>query len=227
MYQQDVLDADELRLKRINFWFIWTTANALGAAIGWAVGESLGRILPGNESIRLSMLLAGIVFEISIWLPRIWVSRYFRELNLFGFLETVGWMATEVLAWIIIDISQLTSVTWFTLGASFSITSGASLSMLLLLNGTSRSKSRKSVGRKPLTILWFIKTFFITLFGFIALNLVFTFLWIVPTEIERSTEASYPLLGWVMEGLLFGGGIGAVTGFGYSTKIERMTNIQK
>ena len=97
------------------------------------------------------MLLAGIVFEISIWLPRIWVSHYFRELNLFGFLETVSWMATEVLTWIVIDISQLTNVTWFTLGASFSITSGAEMSMLLLLNGMSRFKSVKNLLKESIS----------------------------------------------------------------------------
>jgi hypothetical protein len=227
MYQQqNILEAEDYRRKKINFWFIWTIGNALGTAIGWALGETFGRITSETLGIRTGFLIATLVFEISVWLPRIWISRYFQELNLFGFLEKIVWMTTEAFTWIIADAFMSTEVHWFTWIASYAIVMGGTMSMLLSIMGMTKISINKPARRKKPTSQWAIKTFSITLFWFISLSIIFSAIWGTSMEVEKIAQGLPPFVGWIISGLSFGGCVGAITGLVYIKSISQRESIQ-
>lgn len=226
MYQQqNILDADDYRRKKINFWFLWTAGNALGAAIGWALGETFGRITSETLGIRTGLLIATLTFEISVWLPRITISRYFKELNLLGYLEMMIWMITEVAMCVIVDLLPPNDVTWLTLGAGIANVMGATMSMLFSVIGLSEAQFRRLDKRRKAPSWWVIKTSFKAILGFIGITILFFTILTISTEIGKKSEMFLPVFGWALSGLLFGGGIGATTGFRYTKMVSQQDRI--
>lgn len=224
MIQETILDPDDYRRKKINFWFIWTIGNAVGAAIGWALGEIIGRSVSTTMGFRSGILIAGLIFEVAVWLPRILIPRYFQELKLLGFLEKVVWIATEGLVWFSIDAFTSTQPTYFTLGASLAIVLGGMMSVLFSIMGLSKAQRSKPKRKKP-TIWWGIKLFVITLLGFVGVSILFSIIMVLSMEIGEIIQSLNTAVGWAMSGLSFGCGVGAVTGFAYLNLISRRENV--
>lgn len=220
MVDQNILDPDDYRRKKINFWFIWTIGNAVGAAIGWALGEIIGRSVSTTMGFRFGILIAGLIFEISVWLPRILVSHYFRELKLLGFLEKVVWITTEGFVWFSIDAFTSTQPAYFTLGASFAIILGGMMSVLFSIMGLSKAQ-RSKPKRKKTTIWWAVKTFVITLLGLIGISILSSIIMALSMEIGEIIQSINTAVGWAISGLSFGCGVGTVTGFAYLNLINR------
>lgn len=224
MHQQNILDADDYRRKKINFWLLWTLGNAFGAAAGWVLGELFGSITLEMFGVRSSLLIASLFFEISVWLPRILISRYFRELKLLGYFEMMIWMISELGICIIADLLPPKDLSWLTVGSGIANILGPSMSILFLIIGLSDSKLINRVKKEKVNAGRVIKNAFTGLFGFTVIVILFFVILKVATTIGDNNQTFSPIVYNFLSGLLFGGGIGAITGIGYIKLINRQEN---
>jgi hypothetical protein len=215
-----MLNAEEYRQKKINFWLVWTLGNAFGAAMGWTFGEIIGRIVSEAFGVKIGLSIAALSFEASIWIPRMLIFHHYQDLKPIKFLDEVVWVITEGFVWVVIETVSTTNVTYFTLGASFSIIWGAMISMFFSITGLAKARKSENA-KKKVTDWWLAKTFIFTLLGFIILNVIFSFIITTAMEISDMFQKINSIIGWILAGLAFGAGVGAITGLGYVNLISR------
>lgn len=231
MKQYYTLDAEDFQRKKMNFWFIWTAGNALGAAIGWTLGETFGRITSHFWGDVVGMLIATLAFEIPVWIPRIWIARHFRELNLLGYLEMLIWMTTEVVGCFVAPLAISGKVTWFTLGATGADITGTALSMVFSIIGFSESRfvalSRSKVLNQTQKVSGkrVIKTSIKAIFSLSGLVVLFYIILDASGEISKNAQLFPPMISWILSGLFFGGCIGAITGLMYTKSISQRESV--
>jgi hypothetical protein len=225
MNQYSILDAEDHRRKKINFWFAWTVGNALGAAMGWVLGEIIGRAAFEALGIRIALLVATLIFEIFVWIPRIIISRYFRELNLVGYFEIMIWMIVEATMIIVIGFIAPSGSNQFTLDAPLANVLGAAMSMLFVVIGLSDVHLIKNPAKYMTKSIWWVMiTALKGLLGLTVITILFLFILTTSTKISSNAEFP-PIIDWMLSGLFLGVCIGAITGLGYVRSVSRRDSL--
>lgn len=178
-------------------WLLWIGINVVGSTFGVIFGEAFGQWIAQTLSLNGGHLIALVIFEISIWLPRRVV---FRSLHLDATWTTLTqriWMVTEIFGWSLgIQSPQ------FTTGATFAAMIGASLWFILWCAQQAR------LGR-----WWIPVALCYALGGLVISNSITVVIWLLSDEVTRILSQILPaILAYACVGALIGLGVGALTG---------------
>jgi hypothetical protein len=206
MIQITSFDLVEIRQAKIRFWLNWTIANALGMSIGWCLGEYIGQIALKSYSIRISTLIAALVFELILWSSRLLPSRYFSKQRPIKLLDGVIWFGTEIFGWIVFSFIESRSQ-WLTFEVIFITGMGVTFWILFAAFGLLQ------IERKQNPPEWFSKAFIYVLVGFVLGNSFVMGIMTTAMSIGYSlVKIVNPYMGWGIAGLFLGGAFGAITG---------------
>lgn len=188
---------------QINLWLLWVLAITLGCALGWASGESLGRLVFHSFGWTLGHFVGWTTFEIILWTIRWQFLKRISPIPIWRRMDAWIWFSSELFAWSIAEgIHQLTAYIWMTSSAVWGVIVGTSIWFIL------------ACARQAKPGRWFVLAgacygFVGIMSGTIALSLTVT----LADEIQRTAERmAIPLAGWLMGGAMLGAVSGGMSG---------------
>jgi len=211
MTGSNLLDPEELRVRKVNFWSVWTLANALGAALGWFLGYGLSNMLPTSMDPKLTNLAGELLFEVTVWCSRWIVIKRFEEFNPLKGLEALFWIINEVFALSIFLVMGQKETSELFLEVTLAQVWGAGLWIVFALI----MRSPRQDGKRPSGCILFFSSFLKGLFGFIGGTILLALIAVGSNQVGETIQKISFLLGWLLAGLALGGSIGAVTGLAF------------
>lgn len=207
MIESNSFSQEELRQEKIRFWLLWVISNAVGMSIGWCAGEYLGQLALKEFGLTTGIIVAAVVFELALWLTRLFPSEYFFNRRPLKFLDALIWFSTEIGGWIMFSFVESRSDN-LTAEVIFIFSLGVIFWIVFAGFGLLRTTAGK------ISDDWFSKNFVYALFSFfLGVSLVTT---VMTTAVSISFSMGKmfnPYVGWGIAGLFLGGFLGAITGF--------------
>jgi hypothetical protein len=199
---------------KINIWFAWLIANAIGLGLGWALGELVGIQVAETLGWRYGQMVGVVIFEGLIWMTRWAVISRIRAYDALKPIEAFFWILTELLVWFGVESSR--GETSYRADSLFGIISASILSYFLgvigwLILWLIKTQAQKS--QLPVKVGHSILSSFarvggsLLIFGFFILCMPFS------TAVGEAIAKSWGLVfGRAVAGILMGGMLGSITG---------------
>ncbi len=198
--------------KKWYFWIFWVGANAIGFALGWSAGETIGQLIGENINWPLGELIGWGTFQFSVWMMRASILHQVREFSNWRTLDSIIWFAAEILGWFIITrFAFLIEGDWIVAGAIWGsiFGAGAWLSIWLILEPWP-----KTVIGQMMTLIRRALFGSLGLVGGVLLGALFL---VISLEYgNRLGEITHPTVGWIISGLILGALIGGATGAAFT-----------
>jgi hypothetical protein len=182
---------------------LWIGINIVGSTFGVIFGEAFGQWIALMVSLNVGHLIALVVFESSIWVPRRIVFHTLHLDATWTTLTQLIWIVTEIFGWGLgLQFMRSAPTPQLTTGATFAAMIGASLWFILWCAQQARP------GR------WWVAIALCYVLGGLAIsNAITVVIWLLSDEVNRVLSQILPaLLAHAGVGALIGLGVGSLTG---------------
>ena len=200
-----VMNIERVRVP-LSFWLMWTAANIVGIASGWACGEIAGQATARIVGFRTGQIVACVIFEVLVWLTRGAVLRHVQQFSAWKTIDTVVWFSGEAVGWLMGEgFNQTPGPVWATAGAVWAISIGAALWVIMWFMRQPKPSSWWAIA----AVAWALTGFMVGT-AIIAIGIAITM------EMQQAIgKMVNPFVGWAAAGATLGSFIGATTGLAF------------
>lgn len=196
--------AHTISRKKINFWLVWSIANAIGLGFAWSLGELIGRQAAEIFGWKIGQIIGIIIFEGFLWIIRAAVLLRIKSFEILRPIEILIWVTTEIFGWLIseqpIPKDNIMSITG---GAMFASSMGAMAWIIFWFIKIPKPRSK----------LWAIQAFLWTFLGLIGGSFLMALIQVTGMAIaEILAKMYFPIIGMAIGGTVLGGLLGSITG---------------
>jgi hypothetical protein len=201
----------------ITTWLLWSGISIVGSTFGVIFGEALGQWIAQVLTLSVGHLIALVIFEISIWVPRRVVFRTLRLDATWTTLTQRIWIVTEIFGWGVgLQLMRSAPSPQLTTGATFAAMIGASLWFILWC----AQQARPGRWWVPVALCY-------ALGGVIVSNSITVVIWLLSDEVNRMLSQILPaIVVHACIGALIGLGVGGLTGGVIARRVITITAAQ-
>jgi len=219
------MENENLNLTKMNIWFFWVIANAVGLGMGWAMGEWIGLQVAESFGWRFGQIVGVMIFEAMVWVTRWVVVSRIHVYDVLKPIEALVWIMAEMIVFFGLSVSN--AETTYRADSLIGIVSAPILVyftgiigwLILWLTKVQMQKPPRPVNTGKSLLLSFARAVG-SLLIFAAFILTWTFGIVTGNTVAKS-------LGWIIaravSGGLIGGLLGSITGMALLGLIDKPT----